>query len=50
MKRTKLGKKAQEHEYLIKNKLFRSNMLWNDWKFQLNWNMLEWVNPKSTPN
>ena len=21
----------------------------NDWKFQLHWNMLEWVNPKSTP-
>ena len=23
-------------------------MWWNDWKFQLHWNMLEWVNPKST--
>ena len=23
-------------------------MWWNDWKFQLNWNMLEWVDPKST--
>ena len=23
-------------------------MLWNDWKFQLHWNMLEWVDPKST--
>ena len=23
-------------------------MWWNDWKFQLHWNMLEWVNLKST--
>ena len=49
MKRTKLGKEAQEREDLIKNELFRSNMWWNDWKFQLHWNMLEWVDPKSTP-
>ena len=49
LKRTKLGKKAQEREDLIKNELFISNMLWNDWKFQLHWHMLEWVNPKSTP-
>ena len=21
----------------------------NDWKFQLNWNMFEWVDPKITP-
>ena len=48
MKRTKPGKKAQKRQCLIKNELFQSNMWWNDWKFQLNWNMLEWVNPKST--
>ena len=24
-------------------------MWWNDWKPQLHWNMLEWVDPKSTP-
>ena len=23
-------------------------MWWNDWKYQLHWNMLEWVDPKST--
>ena len=23
-------------------------MWWNDWKFQLHWNMLEWVDPKTT--
>ena len=24
-------------------------MWWNDWKLQLHWNMLEWVDPKTTP-
>ena len=24
-------------------------MWWNDWKFQLHWNMIEWVDPKTTP-
>ena len=47
LKRTKLGKKAQERHDLIKNKLFQSTIWWNDWKFQLHWNMLEWVDPKS---
>ena len=49
LKRTKPSKKAQERHDLIKNKLFVSNMWWNDWKFQLHRNMLEWVDPKSTP-
>ena len=30
-------------------KLYESNRWWNDWKFQLYWNKLEWVDPKSTP-
>ena len=47
LKRTKLGKKAHKKQDLIKYELFVSNMWWNDWKFQLHWNMLEWVNPKS---
>ena len=34
---------------LIKNKRFQSNRWWNDCKCQLHWNMLEWVDPKSTP-
>ena len=34
---------------LIKNKLFQSNMWWNDWRFQLHWNILEQVDPKTTP-
>ena len=49
LKRTKLSKKEQKRQELIKNKLFQSNMWWNDWKFQLHWNMLEWVDPKTTP-
>ena len=47
MNRTKLGKKAQKSQDLIKKELFVSNMWWNYWKFQLHWSMLEWVNPKS---
>ena len=47
LKRTKLGKRAQKRRDLIKKELFVSNMWWNDWKLQLHWNMLEWVNPKS---
>ena len=23
------------------------NKNWNDWKFQINWNKLDWVNPIS---
>ena len=22
-----------------------ANQSWNDWKFQIHWNKLEWVNP-----
>ena len=28
--------------------MYESNRWWNDWKSQLNWNKLEWVDPKST--
>ena len=28
-------------------KLYEANQWWNDWKFQLHWNKLEWVNPRS---
>ena len=24
-----------------------ANQNWNDWKFQINWNKLEWVNPRN---
>ena len=29
--------------------LYESNRCWNDWRSQLHWNKLEWVDPKSTP-
>ena len=48
-KRTKLSKNAQESQYLIQKKLYEANMWWNDWIFQLHWNKLEWVDPKSNP-
>ena len=50
LKRTKLIKRAQKRDDIIKNKNFQSNRWWNDWRCQLHWNMLEWVYPKSTPN
>ena len=28
-------------------KLYESNKWWNDWRFQLHWNNIEWVNPRS---
>ena len=49
LKRKKPSKKAQERHDLILKKLSQSNRWWNYWKFQLHWNKLEWVDPKSTP-
>ena len=34
---------------ILLKKLYESNRWWNDQKFQLHWNKLEWVDPKSTP-
>ena len=50
LKRTKLSKKAQERQDVIKNKLYEANRWWKDWEFQLHWNKLERVDPKSNPN
>ena len=49
LKITKLSKKAQERQNLIQKNLFEANRCYNDCKFQLNWNNLEWVDPKSNP-
>ena len=49
LKRTKVSKKAQERHDYIQNKLYESNRRWNDLRFQLHWNNLEWVDPKYTP-
>ena len=43
LKRKKLSKKAKERDDLIKKNLYETNRWWNDWRFQLNWNILEWV-------
>ena len=49
LKRSKLSKKSQERQDYIQKKLYQSNRWWNDWRFQLHWNKLEWVDPKSAP-
>ena len=49
LKRTKLSKKSQESQDYIQKKLYKSNRWWNDWIFHLNWNKIEWVDPKSIP-
>ena len=45
LKRTKLSKKAQERQDYIQNKLYEANRWWNNWKSQLRWIKLEWVDP-----
>ena len=47
LKRSKLGKKAQDKQDEFKKKLYEANKWWNNRKSQLHWNKLEWVNPKS---
>ena len=49
LKRKKLSKKAQERQDVIQKKLYESNRWWNDWRLQLHWNKLEWVDPKYAP-
>ena len=47
LKKRKLSKKYQKYEDKIKRRLTESNQEWNDRKFQIHWNKLEWVNPRS---
>ena len=42
-------KKAQERQDEIQRKIYEANRQWNDWKFQLHWNKLEWVDTKFNP-
>ena len=46
LRRPKLIWKSQDKEDEIK-KIYEANRCCNDWKFQLNWHKLEWVNPIS---
>ena len=41
----KSSKKSQYIEDKIKTNLQMENDIWNDWKFQMHWNKLWWVNP-----
>ena len=34
---------------ILFKKNYEYNRWWNDWKFQLNWNMLKWVDLKPNP-
>ena len=43
----KLSKKPQKEDDEINRKLHKANEYWNDWKFKIHWNKLEWVNPRS---
>ena len=47
LRRQKISEKSQQKDDEIKNKLYTSNSNWNNWKFQIHWNKLEWVNPRS---
>ena len=47
LRKQKLSKKAQEKYDKIKRNLKTENQNWNDWKFQIHWNILDWVNPRS---
>ena len=47
LRRPKLSKKSQEKDDEILRKLYKSNRKWNDCRFQLHWNKLEWFNPRS---
>ena len=46
LKRSKIGKKHKRIRIKSK-KLYEANKWWNDWRFQLYWNKIEWVDPKT---
>ena len=48
LRRTKLSKKHKKVRIKLKN-IYEANEWWNDWRFQLHWNKLEWVDPKYNP-
>ena len=47
LRRTKLSIKSQERQDEIQKNIYEANKWWNDWRFQLHWHKLEWVDPKS---
>ena len=47
LEKQKLIKKSQEKDDKIEMNIQTDNRIWNYWKFQIHWNMFEWVNPIS---
>ena len=47
LNKSKLSKKSQEKQDEIKIKLQTANHNWNDWRFQIHWNKIEWINPRN---
>ena len=43
----RLSKKYQKEEDEINRKLTEANQYWNYCKFQIHYNKIEWVNPRS---
>ena len=43
----KLSKKSQEKQDEIRKNLYEPKKWWYDWRFQLHWYTLEWVDPNS---
>ena len=47
LKKRKFKNKSPKEEEKIKIKLTEANKYFNYWKFQIHWNKLEWLNPRS---
>ena len=47
LKKSKLSKKIRKEENKIIRRLTEENQELNDWKLQIHWNKLYWVNPRS---
>ena len=47
LKKRKLSNNKKEEENKINRRLTGENQEWCVWKFQIHWNKLEWVNPRS---
>ena len=46
IKKRKLIREKQEEENKIKRRLTEANQEWCDWKFQIHWNKLGWMDPR----
>ena len=46
LNKRRLIKKSQKEEDEIKRKLHEANQSWDDFKLQIHWNKIEWVDPR----